>query len=302
MKILAFLVGFALLLPLVSATPLEYMESVVDLGESNSNFTFVFLFKEAPEGNLEYFLPFSIDNFDDSANFRNYTCNAYDKGGSTRLFCDFSLVEGGGRALSMRFNTPETLTETDNKIVFNVDIKTPQDIERMVVKAVLKKGYILIEEPEGSTNLVPYSPKDGTEGSDGRRIFVEWEKEDIKKGEGLDILVVYERIGTVPETDQNIVFLLIGILILVIAIILGLGSGKKETVDMSILKGNEKRVMDIIKEMGGMCKQRHVVRETDFSKAKVSRLVKDLEERGLIETEKSGRSKKIYIKKKESKI
>ena len=66
---------------------------------------------------------------------------------------------------------------------------------------------------------------------------------------------------------------------------------------MKILKNDERKVIDIIKERGGMCKQRVIVRETDFSKAKVSRLVKDLEERGLLRTEKAGRSKKVYIKK-----
>ncbi|UCG95845.1 MAG: MarR family transcriptional regulator [archaeon] len=301
MRFLALILPLVLLTPLAAATPLEYYETIVNLDSDGSNFTFVFLFEQAPDGSLEYFLPFPLKEFETNANFGNYTCDMVPKGEGTSIFCDFGGVAEGGRALNMKFFTPDTLIEIEDKLVFEANVKTPQDVEKMVIKAVLEKGYVLIEEPEEPTTLVPYSPTDGIEGSDGRRIFIEWEREGVKRGEGIDVSVVYESIGPPEREDQNLVFLLIGILILVIAILVGLGSRKRETVDLSLLKGDEKRVMDVVKERGGMCKQRHVVRETDFSKAKVSRLVKDLEERGLIETEKAGRSKKIYLKRSEKK-
>ena len=42
--------------------------------------------------------------------------------------------------------------------------------------------------------------------------------------------------------------------------------------------------------------QKVLVRETDFSKAKVSRLVKSLSERGVLEVEPMGRTNKIKLK------
>lgn len=298
MKIFTFVFTLILLAPLVAATPLDYYETVISLDKEDSAFTFIFLFEEAPDGNLEYLLPFSIKDFETNANFGNYTCESLPKSWGALISCDFSQVKEGGRVLNIKFTTSETIREIEDEILFSADVKTPQDVKKMILKVVLEKGYILIEEPEGSTTKVPYSPKDGNEGSDGRRIFIEWERKDVKRGEGIDVSVTYERILPRVEGNQNIIFLMIGLLILVIIMLVGIRSKGKQDLDTSILKENEKKVIDIIKERGGMCKQRAIVRETDFSKAKVSRLVKDLEERGLIKTEKEGRSKKIYIKKK----
>lgn len=285
-----------LLIPLASATPMNYYETVVELDSENSNFTFIFLFEEAPDGSLEYPLPFPLRDFETNANFGNYTCDALQKAWGTLIKCDFSQVTEGGRALNIKFATSDTVNPVENKLFFSSNIKTPQDVDRMFLKIILNKGYVLIEEPEEPTTLVPYSPNDGIQGSDGRRIFIEWERNGVKRGEGIDASVTYESISPPVAGNQNMVFLLIGVLILVIVILVGIRGRGKQGVEMSVLKEDEKKVMEIIKGRGGMCKQRVVVRETDFSKAKVSRLVKDLEERGLITTEKEGRTKKIYIK------
>ena len=299
MKKLAIIIGFILFLPMVNATPLDYFESVVELDEDESSFTFIFLFREAPEGSFEYILPFRIDDFETSSNFKNYTCKQERKDWGTNINCDFSRVTEAGRALNIKFTTKETIKKIENQYQFSANVKTPQEVGEYLLKVVLEQGIVLIEEPDVSTTMVPYSPTDGTRGSNGREIFVEWEREGVKKGEGIDVTVNYETLnGMVPE-NNNTVFIMIGILILIIAIMLSVRT-KNENVDVSVLKKDEKMIIDIIKSSGGMCKQRHVVRETDFSKAKVSRLVKDLEERGLIETEKVGRTKKLYIKKKSS--
>lgn len=300
MKIFTFVFALILLAPLAAATPLDYYETVVNLDKEGSSFTFIFLFEEAPDGSLEYMLPFYTKDFETNANFGNYTCESLPKSWGTLISCDFSQVTEGGRALNIKFSASETIREIEDEIMFSADVKTPQDVEKMILKVVLEKGYILIEEPESSTTKIPYSPRDGNEGSDGRRIFIEWERKDVKRGEGIDVSVTYERMLPRVEGNQNIVFLMIGLLILVIIMLVGIKSGGKQDVDISILKENEKKVIDIIKERGGTCKQRAIVRETDFSKAKVSRLVKDLEERGLIKTEKEGRSKKIYLSVKKS--
>jgi len=290
---IALVVFVILLAPTIAnATPLDYYETRVLVDSEKSKFTMIFLFEEAPSGSLEYPLPFNIKDFESSANFRNYTCNYVEKTWGTLINCDFSHVKEGGRVLNIKFSTNDAVKKIENKFLFSSNIKTPQNVKKMILKVILEKGYVLIEEPEKPTTLVPYSPRDGLEGSDGRRIFIEWKREDVEKGEGIDVSVTYEFVKPI-KNDQNLIFLIIGILILIITVILGT---RNKSVDTSILKDDERKVLDIIRERGGMCKQRVIVRETDFSKAKVSRLIKDLEERGLITTEKSGRSKKVYIK------
>ena len=296
-KILFLLPIFIILLSSFSlASELEYFEGLVELNTSDADYTLTFLFRDSPEGTLTYPLSYKIKDFETSANFRNYTCEAQGKEWGTLIYCDFTKTTEEGRALSIRFRRPSSVEKIENVYHFETDIETPQDVSRMVGKVVLGKGFILISEPKEATTLVPFTPKDGTEGSDGRRIFVIWERNDLEKGEGLDMSLTYERTSPVPQ--DNMIFLVLGIVILVILLILGLRfkieQPKGEDIER-ILKKDERTVIKIIKNSGGNCKQREIVRETDFSKAKVSRLIRDLEERGLIKVEKAGRTNKIYL-------
>lgn len=289
-----FVVSLVLLSGVSMASPMEYYESTIKLNSSEADYTFTFLFQESPTGTLDYLLPFNIEDFKTSANFKNYTCEAKRKDWGTLISCDFSHAGEEGRALSIRFRRTNCIKKIDNIFHFETSIKTPQEVPRIVSKVILDKGFILIPEPTQPTTLVPFTPNDGTEGSDGRRIFVVWERKNLKKGEGLDISVSYER--SVPVTTQdNLIFLFLGVAILIVLLILALRfKGEKREIE-SILKEDERKVVEIIKGHGGMCKQREIVRETDFSKAKVSRLIRDLEERRVIKIEKSGRTNEIYL-------
>jgi len=296
-KILLVLPIFLILLSSFTvASNLEYFENVIELNSNDADYTMTFLFVDSPEGTLNYILPFKISNFETSANFRNYTCEADKKDWGTLIFCDFSSATDEGRALSIRFTRKNSVKKIEKVFHYETGIKTPEDVPRMITKVILDKGFILIPEPQTPTTLVPFTPKDGSEGSDGRRIFVIWERDNISKGEGLDISITYER--TSPITQDNTIFLVLGVSILVVLLILGLKFKKEppnnEDIER-ILKKDERKVMKIIKESGGACKQREIVRESDFSKAKVSRLIKDLEERGLIKVEKTGRTNKVYL-------
>jgi uncharacterized membrane protein len=70
----------------------------------------------------------------------------------------------------------------------------------------------------------------------------------------------------------------------------------KTKVIASVLNTEEKRVVDIITAGGDSVLQKNIVRESGFSKAKVSRLVKSLGQRGIIKTEPvSGRENRILL-------
>ncbi|MDY6774162.1 MAG: MarR family transcriptional regulator, partial [Candidatus Nanohaloarchaea archaeon] len=56
-----------------------------------------------------------------------------------------------------------------------------------------------------------------------------------------------------------------------------------------VLKEDEKEVMRYLIDSEGEAEQREIVDNLDYSKAKISRLVSDLEERNLVEKEKRGR-------------
>jgi uncharacterized membrane protein len=76
---------------------------------------------------------------------------------------------------------------------------------------------------------------------------------------------------------------------------------KPEKIILSVLDEFERKVFDVIKEAGEI-NQKKVAQLTNLSKAKVSRVVKSLAERGLIEVERLGRTNKLKIVKKKLKF
>ena len=68
---------------------------------------------------------------------------------------------------------------------------------------------------------------------------------------------------------------------------------------MPILTDNERKVMEIILDSKKPIDQREVVRKTDFSKSKVSRIVQNLTERKIIEKIPKGRTNILKLKIKE---
>jgi uncharacterized membrane protein len=72
---------------------------------------------------------------------------------------------------------------------------------------------------------------------------------------------------------------------------------KREEVIESVLNKNERVVISVLNSHGGNAVQKALVKETDFSKAKVSRLVKNLKDRGIVEIEPvSGRENRVLLK------
>ncbi len=66
---------------------------------------------------------------------------------------------------------------------------------------------------------------------------------------------------------------------------------------LPLLNKDEKRVVDIIARNDGQVRQSVIVKESDYSKAKVSRLIKNLKERGVVDTDPiSGRENKVILK------
>jgi len=291
-----FIILSLFLIPSISlGSEIEYYENLVNLNATTADYTLTFLFYKSPKGQFEYPLSFHIDDLKTNANFKNYECTPIDKTWGTLIFCDFSKATEDGRAISMRFHTNENIKKFDKVFYFSTKIDIPENASRVVVKTVLDKGFVLVEKSDEPTMLVPYSPKDGQEGSDGRHIFVVWERNDLTPNDEMHVSVSYEKIT--PDVNQDFIFPLIGILILIIAVVMWMKLKGQKTVstDINILMKDEKKTIEILKEHGGMCKQRDLVKETDFSKAKVSRLVKNLEERGIIKTEKTGRTKNIHL-------
>lgn len=199
----------------------------------------------------------------------------------TYTFSATNLIESGKRLHIFSYQFPITTLMNRLEILIKIPL-----------------GAVIADEASLEyTGLKPFYPENGVKGSDGRRIFVEWNFENPKLGEAIRVSAIYEKILKEEDNISLIYLTTIIIVVFSFAIIFLIISRKRKDISkvLPILNDAERVIMEVILESPEVLDQRKIVRATGFSKAKVSRVLKDLEERGLIKREKVGRATKVKL-------
>jgi len=76
-----------------------------------------------------------------------------------------------------------------------------------------------------------------------------------------------------------------------------IGRKKEQKIAKLVLNEEEQKIFDLIIERGGVILQDEIVKELDYSKAKVSKIVRKLEEKGIIRKEPYKKTNKLYLRK-----
>lgn len=148
----------------------------------------------------------------------------------------------------------------------------PENTEQMTISLTLPTYYILSDKEPSVT------PKPSSVGSDGQRITLFW-----KFQEQADIVVFYR-----SQADFGLQVIPIIIIMSVIALVIYIYFKKKTKKHISeILSSEEKKVVEELRK--GITKQKEIAKNLDFSKSKMSKIIRKLEEKDLIE-------KKPYFK------
>ncbi len=185
---------------------------------------------------------------------------------------------------------------------FLIDLTFPDDIKNLSIRLVLPEDTKLSKPVDYATltsNAV--FPKPTRLETDGQRLIVTWEKNDVKKGDSMSILVMFKR-------EISSLFWIIPLLVLVVALAAYIIFKKprikkvveKITIKAEIekhLKDDEAQIMRILKQREGKCEQGTLRVITGFSKAKLSGILKELEERKIIYKEKRGKKNLVFLKK-----
>ena len=185
-----------------------------------------------------------------------------------------------------------------NAFRYEETYKIPYNAKRLFSIIYLPMGATLAEEGNSS-----YYPLYGKTSTDGKHIMVYWGMNDIEKSSMLKFSITYS-LPMMKQSSYNIIIALLTFFVVFVMVVFGSymvrGKGGKHSssidIIMPVLTEDEKRVIEVIKEHNGEVSQKVIVRETDFSKAKVSRLVKSLKERRIIDVKPlSGRENKIVL-------
>ena len=206
---------------------------------------------------------------------------------------DYSLIEGETYTILFEQEiSPEnslvefTLVNDDliesqrNKKIFRTTFSLAEyDIKR--IEMTLPSKYFLSEEP----NTVPQADSLST---DGQRIILNWE---FREQDQIPLAVFYEK-----ESDNWLwVIILFAVALLGIVYIKYYFNNKMKLIVEDTLTDNEKAVINEIKK--GVIKQKEIARNLEFSKSKMSKVVRKLEEKDLVEREPYFKTNKLKIKK-----
>jgi uncharacterized membrane protein len=279
------------------AVSLEYygIEDVINSDGSVDN-SIVLQFKE-PVGHLDYQLGFKIYNLTTDSDFTFAECSFEETGEGSLISCDFIGMTKKRNKLVLKFQTNEVIDRANENHRFDVNYGVSVPIERAFALIKLPENGILAE---GVANQ-SYFPTDGTAITDGRRIMIYWNKYNVTSGDDLRYAVLYNLPGSRDPSFTYVIILLTAVVIIVmvgIAIYMRRPKhAKPADVIESVLNKDENTIVSILKRHEGNAGQKVIVRESDFSKAKVSRLVNSLKERGVVDTEPiSGRENRVILR------
>lgn len=260
----------------------------IDLQEDRtSNWVATYSFDE-PVKNHDFFLLAGISSYNVTADGSLVDCQAT-KGVGTSIIC----TNVNAREIVYRVKTFSVVNKMQSFSLFSHRFAITQATDKFSLLIRLPFGTVLADKNDLAEAVNPFEPSFGQQSSDGRRIFVGWKLDSPKLGETYDYSVVYET----PRQDDFTFFLFV-IAVVVIAFVAFMffyfRRGRVEDM-LPILTENERKIMELVikdKEID----QRKIVKETDFSKAKVSRIIHDLEKRGLVEKTRKGRKNLIKVK------
>lgn len=282
MKYVLFVIAMLLFLSTAHAALQDWKIDISLNDDKTSDWTVTYRYNDSVQKS-DFFLLVGVTSFNVTADSLPVSCSIA-RGIGTSIVCN-SI---NARTIVYSIKTFPVISSLENLNIFSSRFSVTQTLDRFAVIIRLPFGTALTESSKlAGTGLNPFEPPGATQGSDGRRIFVEWNFEKPRLGETADFTVVYEQVKPV---DFNIFLAIIAtIVIAFLAFLVFFFRSRRLEEVLPILTDSERSVMEIVLREKQV-DQRKIVKETDFSKAKVSRIIQDLVKRGLIEKKPKGRT------------
>jgi uncharacterized membrane protein len=289
-----FLVMFAAMSAGGLAVGLDYYGIEADINSDLTVSNKVTLKFDTAVSHLEYSFDFEIYDLKANADFSWVNCGLSVDNGRSDISCDFMGMSSTKNTLILEFNSRKGLKTIEDKYQYSSEYDISLPVDRFFMSVKLPRNGILAEDIANES----YFPADGDIFTDGKNIIVYWDRNDLKQDDSVQFSVLYT-IPLVGGMFYNIVITVMTLIVIVVMIGVAFyikRAPKTAEAVKAMLSRDEKIIVDILNKYSGKIGQKVLVRESDFSKAKISRLVKNLKERGVIDTEPiSGRENKIML-------
>jgi SAM-dependent methyltransferase len=191
------------------------------------------------------------------------------------------LAPAGTREIYIYFSSRDLVFWNGNVMQFFTDFHPPEGLSRAEITVMLPQGYSVYRD---------MASPEPVKSTDGERIFLKWSLED--PGENPISVKIYNP----NQSSDSIIIPALSAAFL--AGLFWLFFRSRKTARHAFMKGfteDERRVVEALRQRKHAYQNR-LEKELGFSKAKMTRITQRLEGKGLIEREKTGRTKRIEWK------
>ncbi len=178
-------------------------------------------------------------------------------------------------------------------------IRPMTDLANFTFTAVLPQDALLSRE-----SVVPLFPASDSNYTDGASLAFIWFTDSLQVGQERVFIIQYQNPIAVSGSLGSSLFesIVIGVLGVLAGVVLTIGGPKIYqrikrigTVKFVGVTSEEEEVLEVIRQKGGSCPQKDLYTEFDMSQAKVSLILNNLEERGLVRRFREGRENVVHI-------
>jgi uncharacterized membrane protein len=178
-------------------------------------------------------------------------------------------------------------------------IRPLTELANFTFTAILPQDVLLSRE-----SVVPLFPASDSNYTDGASLAFIWFTDSLQIGQERVFIIKYQYPNTQPGPlgsflFEAIVIAIIGVLSGIVLTIYGPKFYHRVkrigTVKFVGVTSEEEEVLEVIRQKGGSCPQKDLYTEFDMSQAKVSLILNNLEERGLVRRFREGRENVVHI-------
>ncbi len=232
----------------------------------------------------------SLDSF--QAVSINLPSDAYSISSNSNYALQNNLLTISGKEIEISYLTNYPLEKSKEGYYFVDKIIFPSDFDNVNVNLILKEGYF--------TDKDKIFPLPSSITSDGSQITISWILQDVKQGDDLPIFIAIKS----PSSPVSwILWILVIVIVLFIIyfiydkFIKSKSSKKEKSPIESHLIESEKVILTALKSADrGEMWQKQLQLKTNFSKAKLSRVIRNLEVRNLVEKIPFGNTNKVRLR------
>ena len=262
--------------------------------ESRSFVQLVMTFRQ-PDTRFAFKVLGRVENFNASSNAGPVECQVA-VSGTSDIDCAMNLTDMQ-KELRLSFETTDFVKPLDNKFYFSADMTPHAYADSAVASLRLPPNSLLVGE-DISSSVLSYPDKASAHIAGGN-ILINWDFLSLAAADNLKLEVLYEQVSVPPWFQLRLrYFVLAGAAFaVVLGFIIVRHFRRSEKLVLSVLDEYERKIVDIVSAEGEV-KQKKIVELTNMSKAKVSRVIKSLVNRGVVDVERSGRTNRVRMSKK----